>query len=85
MTFMDVCRQWQILVGIFFPNALLKVEVGRPGNRFQLDNLPHDSDSAKMRATALPLEMIWVIIALRVLTVLLKTRKHAVFQKDSFP
>lgn len=63
----------------------LEVAVGRPGNRFQLDSLPHDSDTAKMRATALPSEMIWLIIALRVLTVQLKTRKHAAFQKDSFP
>lgn len=51
--------------------------VGRPGNRFQLDSLPHDSDTAKMQATALPAQMIWVIIVLRVLTVLLKTRKYA--------
>lgn len=63
----------------------LEVMVGRPGNRFQLDSLPHDSDTAKIRATALPAEMIWVMIALRMLTVLLKTRKHAAFPKDSFP
>lgn len=54
----------------------LEVVVGRPGNRFQLDSLPHDSDTAKMWATALPAEMIWVIM---------ETRKHAAFQKDSFP
>lgn len=64
MTFMDVCRRWQILVGVFFPVRCLEVVVGRSGNWFQLDSLPHDSETAKMRATALPAEMIWIIIAL---------------------
>lgn len=46
MTFMDVCRRWRILVGIFFFSPSRRLRFGPLGNWFHLDNLPHDTDTA---------------------------------------